>query len=128
MRSSMKMRSLILGAVAALLLAIAVPPTSLAQGNGRGQGRGSDEWSNRSDRNRSNRDWRSRSRRSRHYNKKCGKFVNCHDARDGRIDGRGPNRSRVSNAILRNRLRNRDRNNIWRNRDRRTVRRVIVNQ
>ncbi len=24
--------------------------------------------------------------------KKCGKFVNCHDARDGRWDGRGPQR------------------------------------
>ena len=24
--------------------------------------------------------------------KKCGKFVNCHDARDGRWDGRGPRR------------------------------------
>ena len=24
--------------------------------------------------------------------KKCEKFVNCHDARDGRVDGRGPRR------------------------------------
>ncbi len=124
------MRSLILGAVAALLLAIAVPSTSLAQGNGRGQGRGNGDWSNRSDRNRSNRDWRNRRARSRHYNKKCGKFVNCHDARDGRIDGRGPRSTRVGNSIWRNRLRNRtwSQNDTWRNRNRRTVRRVIVNQ
>jgi hypothetical protein len=26
------------------------------------------------------------------YDRKCRKFVNCHDARDGRVDGRGPNR------------------------------------
>jgi hypothetical protein len=28
------------------------------------------------------------------WDKKCGKFVNCHDARDGRWDNRGPNRDR----------------------------------
>jgi hypothetical protein len=28
--------------------------------------------------------------------KKCEKFVNCHDARDGRVDGRGPRRRTVS--------------------------------
>jgi hypothetical protein len=28
------------------------------------------------------------------WDKKCTKFVNCHDARDGRWDGRGPNRDR----------------------------------
>jgi hypothetical protein len=33
-----------------------------------------------------------RGRRSSGFDKKCGKFVNCHDARDGRWDGRGPNR------------------------------------
>jgi len=26
------------------------------------------------------------------FDRKCEKFVNCHDARDGRWDGRGPNR------------------------------------
>ena len=41
--------------------------------------------------------------------KKCSKFVNCHDARDGRWDGRGPDRrSRFTNIFRRNR-RNRDR-------------------
>lgn len=33
-----------------------------------------------------------RGRRSSGFDKKCAKFVNCHDARDGRWDGRGPNR------------------------------------
>jgi hypothetical protein len=31
--------------------------------------------------------------------RKCGKFVNCHDARDGRRDGRGPRGSRVGRHI-----------------------------
>jgi hypothetical protein len=33
-----------------------------------------------------------RGRRASNLDKKCEKFVNCHDARDGRLDGRGPNR------------------------------------
>ena len=33
-----------------------------------------------------------RGRRASQWDKKCAKFVNCHDARDGRWDGRGPNR------------------------------------
>ena len=33
-----------------------------------------------------------RGRGGSHFDKKCEKFVNCHDARDGRLDGRGPNR------------------------------------
>lgn len=51
-----------------LLLIIAVPATSFGKDRGR-RGRG--------------RDWNDR---------KCGKFVNCHDARDGRWDNRGPRR------------------------------------
>ena len=31
-----------------------------------------------------------RGRRASNWDKKCSKFVNCHDARDGRWDGRGP--------------------------------------
>lgn len=71
-------------AVIAMLLAIAMPATSFGKDHGR-QGRG-------------------------HGNRhgKCGKFVNCHDARDGRRDGRGPRADRVSD-ILRNRIRNRNR-------------------
>jgi len=53
-------------AVFSLLFVIAVPAAGQAQG--RGRGRGPD------------------------MSKKCGKFVNCHDARDGRVDGRGPRR------------------------------------
>ena len=46
-----------------------------------------------------------RGRRGSHWDKKCSKFVNCHDARDGRWDGRGPRSSRVrfTNAFRRNR-------------------------
>jgi hypothetical protein len=59
----------------ALIVVLAMPVISFAQGRGRGRGRGA------------NLDW------------KCGKFVNCHDARDGRWDGRGPNRSRIGRRI-----------------------------
>lgn len=47
-----------------------------------------------------------RGRRSRGFDKKCEKFVNCHDARDGRWDGRGPNRT---NTFRRRRSRTWDR-------------------
>jgi hypothetical protein len=107
MRTSINTRGLLLSLVAALLLAVAIPSTALAQGNGRGHGKHGD-WSNRIEHSRSNWDWRDRNARNRrHYNKKCGKFVNCHDARDGRIDGRGPRGTRVGN-IWRNRYRNRN--------------------
>ena len=33
-----------------------------------------------------------RSRRATGLDKKCAKFVNCHDASEGRLDGRGPRR------------------------------------
>jgi hypothetical protein len=64
--------------------------------------------------------------RGRGLDKKCEKFVNCHDARDGRWDGRGPNRNddRFGNIFRRSRRhhdRDRDRDR-WerrrRNRDR----------
>lgn len=134
MIGSIKMKSLMLSVVAALLLAVAVPSATLAQGKGHGKGlgkgHGNGDWADRIDRNRSSRNWRNQSSRSRHYDKKCGKFVNCHDARDGRIDGRGPRSTRVGNVAWRNRLRNRtwNQSDTWRNRNRRTVRRVIVNQ
>jgi hypothetical protein len=51
--------------VLTLLLTVAAPFEANAQG--RGQGRGSSG-----------------------LGRKCEKFVNCHDARDGRWDGRGP--------------------------------------
>ena len=50
-----------------------------------------------------------RGRRASHMDRKCGKFVNCHDARDGRVDGRGPNRrDSLTSRIFRRNHRNRD--------------------
>ena len=49
-----------------------------------------------------------RGRRSRQFDRKCEKFVNCHDARDGRWDGRGPNRRSGFTNIFRRNRRDRD--------------------
>ena len=50
-----------------------------------------------------------RGRRGSNWDKKCSKFVNCHDARDGRWDGRGPRRSRSGfGDIFRRNRRDRD--------------------
>ena len=121
MSISMNTRRLVLSMIAALLLAVAIPSATAAQGRGQGKGHAkhsTGNWSEHVDRVRTNRRWR----RTSNYNKKCGKFVNCHDARNGRIDGRGPSGTRVSN-VWRSRT---YRNNVWRNR--RTVRRVVVNR
>ena len=84
--------------LSALAVIVAVPVISAAQGRGNGRAQGPN------------------------LDKKCAKFVNCHDARDGRLDGRGPTVNPVINPtvstappqpnvnIWRNR-RNRDRNN-----------------
>jgi hypothetical protein len=64
-----------------VVLLLAMPAMSQAQGRGRGNGRG----------------------RGPNLDKKCAKFVNCHDARDGRWDGRGPNRGTGISNIYRNR-------------------------
>ena len=120
-----------------LLLATAIPATAVGQGRGRGHGRG----------NVGNIGWPTRTTRvrNRNYDKKCAKFKNCHDASEGRWDGRGPRGNRVSNilgtrSIHRNRRfadndlvwrnrRNREaRNNFLRNRGRRVGRRVIDNR
>ena len=50
-----------------------------------------------------------RGRRVSQLDKKCAKFVNCHDARDGRWDGRGPNRRAGITNIFRRNRRHRDR-------------------
>ena len=64
----------VLGAMLfALLVVVAAPSISSAQGNGHGHGRGR------------NNGWK--------LDKKARKFVNGHDARDGRLDGRGRHRS-----------------------------------
>lgn len=55
-----------------------------------------------------------RANRWRWNDKKCAKFVNCHDARDGRLDGRGPNRRRdIDDRIFRRNRRHRDRDRDW---------------
>jgi hypothetical protein len=72
--------------LASLFLLAALPATSLAQGRGRGRGQ----------------------------DKKLDKFVNGHDARDGRWDGRGPDYSRRS--LIGNEMRNRRSNTYYTNR------------
>ncbi|HEV8590063.1 MAG TPA: hypothetical protein VGQ72_14405 [Pyrinomonadaceae bacterium] len=77
MKNLRRRRSVLAAMFFALAVLLALPAMSFAQGRGRGRGRGADlSW-------------------------KCGKFVNCHDARNGRWDGRGPRGSRV--GIFRNR-------------------------
>ena len=82
------------------VLLLALPAVSMAQGHGRGNGRG----------------------RGPDWDKKCEKFVNCHDARDGRWDGRGPQRNAYyrRNTIFGNRVGYRNRsystNDYWRRR------------
>jgi len=94
--------SLLTALLFALMIMVAAPATSWAQGNGRGRGHGR----NRGD------GWK--------LNKKCGKFVNCHDARNGRVDGRGRRRNlawRNEGFVPRGyRVRNRLNNNDLRNR------------
>ena len=62
-----------------------------------------------------------RGRRVSHMDRKCAKFVNCHDASEGRWDGRGPNRrTSLTDRIFRRHRRDRDfdRGRRWRHRDR----------
>jgi len=109
MRHSKNLTAIFSMIILTLLLAVVLPTTALGQGRGQGHGRGG-IFGN--------------------PNNKCGKFVNCHDARDGRWDGRGPRGSRVGyirygrrthrhrnfdndRFIIRNRRVNRD---YWRNR------------
>lgn len=65
---------------------------------------------------------RGRGRANSTWGNKCAKFVNCHDARDGRWDNRGPRRRilyRRSNYRSQWERRN---NNTWRRRDNRRFR------
>lgn len=75
----------------AVIMMLALPVISYAQGRGNGNGRGHNRGSNLS--------W------------KCRVFVNCHDARDGRWDNRGPRGSRIGRHVDRG-----DRDGILRNR------------
>ncbi len=83
MRLSRNRQNLVSIAMLVLLLALALPATAFADKRDKGQGRHHDK-----------------------RDRKCGKFVNCHDGRDGRWDGRGPRRDwdssrrRVSRAQL----------------------------
>lgn len=60
-------RALLIAAGLTLLSLMALPVDASAQGRGRGRG-------------------------NSNLGRKCEKFVNCHDARDGRWDDRGPRR------------------------------------
>jgi len=84
-------RSRFLTAVFTMLMAIALPATTFGDNHGK-------------------RD------RTRHLDKKCGKFVNCHDARDGRRTSRRLRRGRLAlrdngRLVRRDRDRDRDFNN-----------------
>ena len=97
MNGTNKRQGLFAITVMSLLLALAVPATTMGQGRSRGRHNG--DWSNRK--------WSN--------SKKCDKFVNCHDARDGRWDNRGARGDRVGNMALRKRIR--ERNRLFNNND-----------
>jgi hypothetical protein len=102
MRHSKNPTALFSMIVLTILLAVALPATALGQGRGGGHGRGGIFGSSHN---------------------KCSKFVNCHDARDGRWDGRGPRRtSSIGNILIGSRTRHR-RNRDWRQDDWRNHRR-----
>lgn len=99
MKLKLRKQNLLAVAVLGLLFIVAMPATAFGDNWDRGR-RGRDRsWS---------RDW------NRHQ-RKCGKFINCHDSRDGRWDRRGPRRFSVNNRWW-----DRDRNNwAWQNNSRR---------
>ena len=114
------MRSLSFVALLVLILC-AFSATALAQGRGRGVGLGrrSDVFSDRGF-------GAQGINRGRDQSWKCGVFVNCHDARNGRLDGRGPRFSSNRNGIFvprRMRVRNR-----FRNSDRDAIRQARLNR
>ncbi|HEY6046361.1 MAG TPA: hypothetical protein VIU65_07135 [Pyrinomonadaceae bacterium] len=76
----------------AVIMMLTLPVISYAQGHGNSNGRGGGRGAN----------W------------KCGKFVNCHDAGEGRLDNRGPRGSRIGRRLHRG-----NRNVIFVNRNRR---------
>ena len=135
MKHSRKLQNFFGIIVMGLLLAIAIPATALGQGRGRGQGKGRI----------GNIGWPTRATSLPNHDRKCAKFRNCHDASEGRWDGRGPRGNRVSNIlgtrvrhrnrrfddndlVFRNRRNRAARNNFLRNRGRRVGQRVIDNR
>ena len=91
--------------VLASLFALAIPTLAMAQGRGRGRGQERQERQERQEKQeKQEREERGEKNKS---DRKCAKFVNCHDASDGRRDGKGPDR-RSSLERLSHRHRNRD--------------------
>ena len=97
MKATKKRQNFFAITIMALLLALSVPATGLGQS--RSRTRHNRTWSSRNW-TRHNNNW------TRHYNKKCGKFVNCHDARNGRLDRPRARGDRVNYVVRRNRNRN----------------------
>lgn len=85
------MNKILLRLTLCVTIVCAVSAAAFSQGRGRGNGQGRRNYVF------SDRDFRGNRARSQDW--KCGVFVNCHDARDGRLDGRGPRRT---NGIWRN--------------------------
>lgn len=110
-------RSFVTATILSLLVAFALPIVAFADNDrGRGQDRRYERRDDRRDYGRNNRDWKEK-RKSR-------RFINGHDARDGRWDGRGPrgnwsNKRRTRDDYYRNIRRNRNRyDNRYRQNDR----------
>ncbi len=89
--------------VLASLFALAIPTLATAQGQGRGRGQERQDRQDRQER----RERREENKSDRKLDRKCAKFINCHDASDGRRDGKGPDR-RSSFERSSHRHRNRD--------------------
>ncbi len=78
-----------------IVCAFSVGASAQGRGGGVGLGRKSDVFVNGHDARNGRFDGR-----GQNQNWKCSVFVNCHDARDGRLDGRGRRVSRVRNNGL----------------------------
>jgi hypothetical protein len=79
------MNKVLLRIILCVAIVCVATAAAFAQGRGRGNGNGRryDVFADR--------DYRYHGGRNQNW--KCGKFVNCHDARDGRLDGRGRGRT-----------------------------------
>jgi hypothetical protein len=92
MRNWSRSRYFLSTIILTVLLSVFIPTSAFGQGHGRGRGHGNNGIFGDS-------------------HNKCGKFVNCHDARDGRWDGRGPRRNRTTSIWRNRRVRDRILNN-----------------
>ena len=101
-------RSLVFAAILSLFVAIALPSVTFA---GQGRGNGQERRSEKRNDNRYNRDAYSRNGNNGRNQKKAVRFINGHDARDGRWDGHGPQRNQsLYRSDWNNRHRNANRN------------------